>query len=163
MEGAKTGRLLPLTDEAWSDGVDPAAPRPRFTDPHRAAMWTPEAATAYNTYGKPWGFAHFQSKNSYVNVPLDAIWIRAPYLHNGSVPYLGELLEPPEKRTKVFYRGYELYDPARMGYVSDGEDAQRAGSRYDTSEAGNSNQGHLWGIQLSAEQKRALLEYLKTL
>jgi hypothetical protein len=128
-------------------------------------MWTKRAADAYNKYadGYAWDFKYFRSTGGYVNVPLDAVWIRAPYLHNGSVPYLAELFETPDRRTRVFYRGLDIYDPQRMGFVSEGEDAQRVGSRYDTSKEGNSNQGHLWGIELTPEQKRALIEYLKTI
>jgi RoxA-like, cytochrome c-like len=151
--------------DAWSDGVDTNAPRPRFTDPNRDEMWEPNAARAYNAYGDDyeWDFQHFQAPGGYVNVPLDGIWIRAPYLHNGSVPYLAELFEPREKRTSVFYRGLDIYDPQRMGFVSEGQEAQRVGTRYDTAARGNSNQGHYWGVDLSAEQKRVLLlEFLKT-
>jgi len=165
-DGATTGKVMALNDNDWSEGVDPGAPRPRFTDGHRAAMWTPAAAKAYNTYSQRYKdkfeFSHFRSTGGYVSVPLDGLWIRAPYLHNGSVPYLAEVLEVPSKRTPLFYRGFDVYDPVRMGFVSEGPDAER-GTRYDTSEAGNSNQGHLWGVQLTPEQKRALVEYLKTL
>src|SRR5262249_21044652 len=132
MDGSKTGQLIALNDEAWSDGVPPSAPRPRFTDPHRAAMWTPVAAEAYNKYADayPWDFSHFRSTNNYVNIPLDGLWPRAPYLHNGSVPYLAELFEPQASRTKQFYRGLDIYDPQRMGFVSEGEEAQRYGYFY---------------------------------
>ena len=128
-------------------------------------MWIAEAAQSYNAYADkyPWHFQHFRATGGYVNVPLDALWIRAPYLHNGSVPYLEELLELPERRTKLFYRGDDVYDPQRMGFVSEGTEAERVGTRYDTSEPGNSPQGHLWGTTLTTEEKRALLEYLKTL
>jgi mono/diheme cytochrome c family protein len=165
MDGERTGQVIALTDEAWSEGVDPGAPRPRYTDNHRALMWTPAAATAYNNYASryPWDFQHFRSTGGYVNVPLDGLWIRAPYLHNGSVPFLAELFETPDKRTKVFHRGLDVYDPQRMGFVSEGPEAERAGTIYDTSTEGNSNQGHLWGIELKPEEKRALIEYLKTL
>jgi len=162
--GEETGKVLPLTAEAWAvEGLETDAPL--FTDPHRAEMWTPEAAEAYNAYtdGYPWDFEHFRSTGGYVNVPLDGIWARAPYLHNGSVPYLGEILEPAEARTQVFWSGYDLYDPDRVGFVSEGEDAERYGKRLDTSLPGNSNQGHLWGTDLPDEDKAALLEYLKTL
>jgi hypothetical protein len=47
--------------------------------------------------------------------------------------------------------------------VSEGDEAKRVGSVYDTSKEGNGNHGHLWGIQLPADAKRALIEYLKTL
>jgi hypothetical protein len=164
-DGSLTGQVMPLTDAAWSAGVDASAPRPRHTDTHRAEMWTPQAAAAYGAYTSryPWHFDHFRSTGGYVSVPLDGLWIRAPYLHNGSVPFLGELLELPEQRTKVFYRGFTVYDPKRMGFVSEGMEAERMGTRYDTSETGNGNQGHLWGTSLKPSEKKALLEFLKTL
>jgi mono/diheme cytochrome c family protein len=163
--GEQTGKVLPLADEAWGKGVEGNPAGPLYTDPHRAQMWTRQAAEAYNAYGRRYdlNFKKFRSTGGYVNVPLDAIWIRAPYLHNGSVPYLSELLEPPERRTKSFYRGSDLYDPTRMGFVSEGDEAERLGSRHDISEPGNSNQGLLWGTHLSDAEKRQLLEYLKTL
>lgn len=159
-DGSRTGTVLPLDDPIWQGPLGDSR-----TDPHRAAMWTPEAADAYNHVAQryPWGFQHFRSTNGYVSVPLDGLWLRAPYLHNGSVPYLDELLEPPAARTTVFWRGYDVYDPKRMGFVADGEAAQRAGTLYLVGQPGNSNQGHLWGTDLSAADKRALLEYLKTL
>jgi mono/diheme cytochrome c family protein len=163
--GRQTGKPLLLDDEHWGAQQYPTAPRPLYTDPHRVAEWSTADAQALNDYtdGYPWAFTHFRSTGGYVNVPLDAIWIRAPYLHNGSVPYLAELFEAPEKRTKVFYRGSDVYDPVRMGFVSEGPEAAKWGTRYDTAEPGNSNQGHLWGTDLAPEQKRALLEFLKTL
>jgi len=94
---------------------------------------------------------------------LDGIWLRAPYLHNGSVPHLRDLLEPEAKRTKVFYRGYDVYDPVNVGFKTDWPEKERTGWRFDTSERGNSNTGHNYGTDLSPDEKRALLEYLKTL
>jgi mono/diheme cytochrome c family protein len=165
MDGETTGQVLALNDDIWSKGVDASAPRPRFTDDHRAKMWTPGAARAYNAYadGYAWDFKYFRSTGGYASVPLDGLWARAPYLHNGSVPYLAELFEPQEKRTKVFYRGLDIYDPERMGFVSEGPEAERAGTIYDTRREGNGNQGHYWGIELSPGDKRALIEFLKTL
>ena len=55
-------------------------------------------------------FSHFRKTDGYANMPLDGIWLRAPYLHNGSVPTVRDLLEPAEKRPKVFYRGYDVID-----------------------------------------------------
>jgi hypothetical protein len=72
-------------------------------------------------------------------------------------------LEKPENRTKVFYRGYDVYDPEKVGFVSEGPEAERVGFRYDTSVTANSNQGHLYGTDLALQDKAALLEYLKTL
>ena len=76
---------------------------------------------------------------------------------------VAELFEPVESRTKTFRRGYTVYDERRIGFVSEGPDAERAGTPYDTSLPGNSNVGHLYGIDLTPEKKKALLEYLKTL
>ena len=149
--GAKTGQVIPVSDVG--------------TDPHRVQMWTKEAAAAYNAYAKnyPWGFSHFRSTDGYVAVPLDAIWTRGPYLHNGSVPTLRDLLQPPANRPTAFYRGYDLFDPQNVGYVTHGPEAERFGFRYDVAEPGNSNQGHLWGTALPARDKDALIEYMKTL
>ena len=149
--GTKTGQVIPV------DQVG--------TDPHRVKIWTPQAAEAYNAYAKgyAWKFSHFRSTNGYVAVTLDGLWTRAPFLHNGSVPTLRDLLEPPQNRPKVFYRGYDVLDPKNVGFVSQGADAQRTGFRYDTAVTGNSNQGHEWGTALSTKDKESLVEYLKTL
>ena len=135
------------------------------TDRHRLDMWTQEASDAYNAYGDEydWDFSNFQKTNGYASVPLDRIWLRGPYLHNGSVPSLTDLLEPVENRPKLFYRGYDVYDKERVGFVSSGEDAERFGFRYDVVVPGNGNQGHEYGTGLDPELKKALVEYLKTL
>ena len=150
-----------------------AGPRParscpsRWSAPIRTARrcGRRRPPTAYNARYKRYafGFSQFRSTNGYVSVPLDAIWTRAPYLHNGSVPTLRDLLRAPQDRPKVFYRGYNVFEPKDVGFVSQGPEAQRNGFRYETSQPGNSNQGHLSGTQLSDRDKDALLEYLKTL
>jgi mono/diheme cytochrome c family protein len=108
-------------------------------------------------------FHHFRKTNGYANQPLDGVWLRAPYLHNGSVPDLAALLTPPRQRPKVFYRGVDIYDWKRVGFISRGTTAKRTGFRFDTSERGNGNGGHTYGTDLSARRKRALIEYMKTL
>jgi mono/diheme cytochrome c family protein len=148
--GARTGKIVPVSESG--------------TDRHRLDMWTKGAADAYNNYdGGYWGFKHFQKTDGYVSVPLDGVWLRAPFLHNGSVPSLADLLEPPERRPKLFWRGYDVFDQGPVGFVSTGPEAERIGTRYDTAQPGNSNAGHLWGTALPPEEKRALIEYLKTL
>lgn len=148
----RTGTVIPLEEVG--------------TDRHRLDMWTAGSAKAYNDYAndEDWDFNGFVKTNGYVAVPLDGVWIRAPYLHNGSVPTLRDLLEPVEQRPRVFYRGYDVYDPVDVGFVSDVEqEAGRPFTRFDTAVEANGNQGHLYGTDLSAEEKQALLEYLKTL
>jgi hypothetical protein len=111
-------------------------------------------------------FKNFRKTNGYANAPLDGLWLRSPFLHNGSVPTLRDLLEPAEKRPSVFYRGYDVYDPTNLGYVSTvASENQRSYFRYDTSLPGNGNGGHegkLYGTELPSAEKQALLEYLKT-
>jgi mono/diheme cytochrome c family protein len=135
------------------------------TDPERLNSFTPELAARMNTVGngKPWQFSHFRKTNGYASMPLDGVWLRAPYLHNGSVPTLRDLLNAPDLRPSVFWRGYDVYDFEKVGFVSSGPDAEREGFRFDTSVRGNGRQGHTYGVDLAEPAKRELLEYLKTL
>jgi mono/diheme cytochrome c family protein len=149
--GERTGKLIPVAEIG--------------TDPHRLRMWTPAAAASYNahTAGYTWKFTNFRSTDGYTSVLLDGLWMRAPYLHNGSVPTLDDLLKPVASRPTMFWRGYDLFDPAAVGFVTTGDQARRVGTPYDTSLPGNSNAGHEYGTTLPPDKKRALIEYLKTL
>jgi hypothetical protein len=134
------------------------------TDRERLDSFTAALAAGMNTIGsgRPWKFSHFRKTQGYANMPLDGLWLRAPYLHNGSVPDLRALLFPDE-RPASFHRAYDVYDWERVGFVSRGADAERAGVRYDTTLRGNANKGHMYGTQLPERDRIALLEYLKTL
>ena len=92
--------------------------------------------------------------------PLSGIWASAPYLHNGSVPSLAELLKPPGERVASFYVGSRELDPQTVGLATT---AGAHSSLFDTKLPGNSNAGHSFGTNLNAEEKRDLLEYLKSL
>lgn len=94
--------------------------------------------------------------------PLNGIWATAPYLHNGSVPTLHDLLLPGEQRPVTFAVGQLEYDPLKVGYKHDAADPQ-APFVFDTRLTGNSNQGHEFGTHLDEEQRMQLLEYIKTL
>lgn len=96
---------------------------------------------------------------SYKARPLNGMWAAAPYLHNGSVPSLHDLLRPAAARPKKFAVGRWEYDPKKVGYVSDGETPWV----YDTSVTGNHNGGHEYGTSLPDDDRWALVEYLKTL
>ena len=136
------------------------------TDRERLDSYSLDLAENQYTLGtrQPWRFKHFRKTDGYANHPLDGIWARAPYLHNGAVPTLRDLLEPPERRPKVFYRGYDVYDPQKVGFVSTvAEEGGRHFSRFDTSVRGAGNGGHEYGTGLSDDEKRALVEYMKTL
>jgi hypothetical protein len=134
------------------------------TDRNRVDSWSQEDADAFNALDDyAWRYTSFRKTGGYVAEALDGIWIRAPYLHNGSVPSLADLLKPPAERPVTFYRGYDVYDRDNVGFVSSGDDAAREGRVFDTRRPGNGNQGHLFGTALSGEDKAALLEYMKTL
>jgi len=112
-------------------------------------------------------YKHYRKTNGYANMPLDGLWLRAPYLHNGSVPTLRDLLKPADRRPPEFYRGNDLYDPRDVGFVSTQarDSAGRSFFRFDTAIPGNGNQGHEgreYGTELPPDAKEALLEYLKT-
>jgi len=149
----RTGTPLPLADVG--------------TNRDRIDTWGKDFAVAANKVVGGMGI----ERKGLVEAPLigynvqylDGIWLRAPYLHNGSVPTLRDLLEPVDRRPKVFYRGYDLYDPVRGGFVSTGADAEREGTKFDVSQRGSGNGGHTFGVTLPDTDKDALVEYLKTL
>jgi len=135
------------------------------TDRHRLDSYTYELLENQNTLyaGYPWRFKQFRKTNGYANMPLDGLWLRAPYLHNGSVPTLRDLLNAPENRPKAFYRGNDVLDRENMGFVSTVSELDgRRFFRFDTSLPGNSSAGHTYGITLKPAEKNALIEFLKT-
>jgi hypothetical protein len=137
------------------------------TDRGRLDSWNKGAAIKANQVVKEMGLERRglveEDLSGYIVPFLDGIWLKAPYLHNGSVPTLRDLLEPAAERPTVFWRGYDVYDPIKVGFVTDTPEAQRIGTRLDTRSKGGGNQGHEFGSQLSAADKEALVEYLKTL
>jgi hypothetical protein len=97
----------------------------------------------------------------YAARPLHGIWAAAPYLHNGSVPTLYDLLLPPEQRPKTFALGDRDYDPVRLGFAV-GKACDKQDCGIDTTRIGDGNGGHTWGTDLAEPDRMALLEYLKT-
>ncbi len=97
----------------------------------------------------------------YAAKPLYGIWAAAPYLHNGSVPTLYDLLLPPAQRPKAFALGSREYDPVKLGFVVQTTCSQQD-CLVDTSRTGDGNGGHIWGTDLSEADRMALLEYLKS-
>lgn len=95
---------------------------------------------------------------------LDGIWAAAPYLHNGSVPTLADLLNKPEDRPASFTPGPN-YDLDKVGMATEqtafGHVIETTGC--DDLDSGNSRCGHDWGTDLSQDDKQALLEYLKSI
>lgn len=129
------------------------------TDSERTSLFDSEMVGYFQQVGQnySWQFENYQVTDGYANMPLDGIWMRAPYLHNGSVPTLVALLSRPEDRPETFFRGCANFDPVAMGFVC------HEGFAFDATLTGNGNGGHLYGTALSDEDKAALLEYLKSL
>jgi mono/diheme cytochrome c family protein len=100
----------------------------------------------------------WRGTGKYAARPLVAIWATAPYLHNGSVPTLDDLLKPAKDRPPTFYVGSREYDPEKLGYVTHMPGQK---DNFDTSTVGNRNIGHEYGTDLTIEQRQELLEYLK--
>jgi len=161
------------------------------TDRARLDNYTHDLAVNQNVLYAEYGderFQTFRKTHGYANAPLDGVWLRAPYLHNGSVPDMVALLESPGDRPRTFLRGYDVYDPRTLGFVSDpamiepglhgrlfcyitsaeaaAECPAGAPAMNGTCDSGpclgNGNGGHLYGTTLPAEEKRALIEHLKT-
>ena len=96
---------------------------------------------------------------------MEGIWAAAPYLHNGSVPTLAELLKPAAERVAAFKIGPN-YDTVNVGLAV--EQTRFGGQTLVTTDcsdrnSGNSRCGHEYGTSLPASEKQALLEYLKVL
>ena len=103
----------------------------------------------------------------YINAPLESVFARAPYLHNGSILTLAEVINLKPRRD-IFYRGENLYEPVDVGLASPTQPDDKHYFKFDTSAKGNSNEGHdyPWPYQGAGWDKGALedlLEYLKTL
>ena len=124
---------------------------------------------------KPPGFI----PSGYISRPLYGIWATAPYLHNGSVPNLYELLLPDAERSPAFYVGSREFDPEHVGFIT-----TRSADRSFKFEAvsadgkpvpGNMNTGHSGPTKTQTkgengewrdftdDERWALVEYMKTL
>ena len=100
------------------------------TDRYRLDNYVPDLAVNQGTLyaGTPYRFSHFRKTFGYANMPLDGLWLRAPYLHNGSVPIAARAARARRTaRPKVFYRGNDVYDTANVGFVSDVADERGRG------------------------------------
>jgi hypothetical protein len=150
--GFALGELVAKTVTVWYDSQVPPVP-----DAVRDQM------NGYRKNG-------IQGPLAYKVRPLDGIWATPPYLHNGSVPNLYLLLSPVKERPTTFYLGRREYDPVNVGYRYD---ELAGGFEFDTTKRGNYNTGHEFnddktnsgviGRGLTPDERRALVEYLKTL
>jgi mono/diheme cytochrome c family protein len=159
-----TAELAATQSMLYAGEEKPAAARPSAEEQERmrACGLADHGNADENTYR----FKRFRKTNGYANLPLDGVWLRAPYLHNGSVPTLWDLLNPREKRPAFYYRGSDEYDWNKLGFKFESPTALN-GTKYffyNTTDPGNSNkghEGHQYGTDLSDDEKWALIEHLK--
>ena len=125
-----------------------------------------EKRAEYDGYGWP---NEVRGTCGYKSRPLDGIWANPPYLHNGSVPSVYDLLSPVAERPSVFWNGNREYDPVKLGYIST---ELKGATRIDTATIGNGNTGHVFadgsgtgiiGRALKHDERMAIIEYLKVL
>jgi hypothetical protein len=127
---------------------------------------TPEQQEQWNGYRKN----ELREPLAYKARPHNGIWATPPYLHNGSVPNLFELLSPVSERSKVFYLGNKQFDPVKFGLDTS---PLKGASEFRVDLPGNSNAGHefndgpkgngVMGRKLTPEERMQIIEYLKTL
>ena len=157
-EGGEYPERMVAIDEIGTDRVRFDA----LTPAHRRA------------YGESW-FAHYgeltnvDAPSGYVAPPLDGIWASAPYFHNGSVPTLWHLLHPDE-RPQIWQRTADGYDQERVGLehrsvtvLPSQLTAAEQRTWFNTKLRGKSAAGHDHPNRLTDAERRAVLEYLKTL
>jgi hypothetical protein len=95
---------------------------------------------------------------------LNGVWATAPYLHNGSVPNLWELMKPAKDRKASFMVGSRTFDPKNVGYATDDSPFKTGAFVTDPANAnGNGAGGHEFGAGLTEAERWAIIEYLKTL
>ncbi|BBP57909.1 di-heme-cytochrome C peroxidase [Pseudomonas sp. St316] len=134
---------------------------------YRDAGVTPAERPALDGFGLPIGVRELRA---YKARPLAGVWATPPFLHNGSVPTIYQLLSPQDERATTFYKGNFEYDPRHLGYRTE---AFTNAFLFDTRITGNHNSGHEFragergngviGRLLQPQERWALLEYLKVL
>lgn len=146
------------------------------TDRNRFDGLSRKVGEFYNKswFGQEKDVGQVVAPKGYQAPPLDGIWATAPYFHNGSAPTLAHVINS-KARPKIFTRSFKTdedsYDKVNVGWkvqvLEKGPDpslpAYERRKVYDTTQPGRSNGGHTFGDGLSDEERRAVIEYLKTL
>ncbi|MEN8175898.1 MAG: hypothetical protein ABFS23_09055 [Pseudomonadota bacterium] len=145
-------------------GTDPAYALQAYEESDRFMRWFNRSWYGEGAYAQP--------ARGYIAPPLDGIWATAPFLHNGSVPTIEALLDS-SKRPAYWVRSFDSkdFDTAALGWIYEALPHGKAGAQdrvqrkhiYDTTLPGYSNAGHTFGDGLSDTERRAVIEYLKTI
>jgi mono/diheme cytochrome c family protein len=159
-----TGSYPNLVVDLDAVGTDPAYALQAYEGSDRFVQW----------FNRSWygGISEARPARGYIAPPLDGVWATAPYLHNGSVPTIHALLDS-STRPAYWTRSFDStdYDPDALGWnyrelsqgKAEADDPAIRKRIYDTTLEGYSNAGHTFGDALSESQRRAVIEYLKTL
>ena len=162
--GAAAFEIVDLVKEAYYKKHN-IAPDTQARWEERAARPKPEFRTPLRDYDQ---YLDTRTHGVYRAKTLKGIWATAPYLHNGSVPNIYDLLLPASQRPKTFRLGTREYDPVKLGYVTDGDrfitPANMEPFFFDTHLSGNWNTGHEWWFyqDLTEPQRYEIIEFLKT-
>ncbi len=159
--GDESDAVLIATMQKQGYSAKEIAAKLEARDENRAAVYELIAKNGSNYPGEDAGCLEAVQVEQYRAKPLNGIWATGPFLHNGSVPTLADLLQPSDARPKKFTVGASEFDPVRIGFSENVSGTNKL--VIDTSLTGNSNAGHDYGVALSADEKSALLEYLKSL
>lgn len=165
--GTYPNKVVPL-DEIGTDPTRSHSIGPKFGEAYNTSWFAQEDTGGWFHLGMP-----IRATAGYQAPPLDGVWATAPYFHNGSVPTLYGVLNS-KSRPKVFTRSFrtaeEDYDRERVGWkvreVPPADPKRPAIERrkvYDTTQPGRGNGGHVYGDDLTEEERGAVIEYLKTL
>jgi mono/diheme cytochrome c family protein len=126
----------------------------------------PQFVDWYNTswFAEGSNAAKLVPQKGYIAPPLDGVWATAPYLHNGSVPTLDDLLNSSQ-RPKMWRRSLDSkdFDNVKIGWKYTIETTQKDAQTFNTALKGYGNQGHIYADKFSADERKAVIEYLKTL
>lgn len=135
------------------------------TDSLYASYWKSRSRLpswiAESWFGKTEPAVILQPQDGYVAPPLDGVWASAPYFHNGSVPSLLGVLDS-RHRPSIWLIGTS-YDSVNVGWIIEAADSIVPKNMYDTRHPGQSNRGHTFGDDLPDDERKAIIEYLKTL
>jgi len=149
--------LLVSLDEV---GTDPLLTRSNFS----YSFFVDWYNSSWFSKGK--NAAYLKAESGYMAPPLDGIWATAPYFHNGSVPTLDDVLNStsrPEKWKRSYGTAASDYDNEKVGWKYTVETVSGSNIVYDSTLPGYGNQGHTYGDDLTVEERKDLIEYLKTL
>ena len=167
--------VVSKVDEEWARSKGQQIPEGRPNCPNPKVF-----VPVVNADAAPGSTPRYLVKPHYRARPLDGVWATAPYLHNGSVPTLDDMLKPQAERPSKFCVGPLEFDPVKVGLSGGETESCEAGlTLLDTQQRGNSNRGHSFeaaagiedaalpagvlGRKLTEDERSALVEYLKML